>query len=301
MPGLNWPACSRASSTLLRERREPVTTAILIVSHNTRDDLKRCLDALLRTGASAEQIFVFDNGSTDGTADMLRRAYRGVHTILHVANLYYAEAVNRLAAAAATDYLLLLNPDTEPDYLALANLLPCFADHPRRAAVAPQLRYPDGRVQPSCRRLPDSLTPWREMIRALGGRGSYWKMSDFDHCSRRRVDQPMFSCLWIDRRAWDALGGLDTAYPLFFNDVDWCARARRAGFDLLFEPAVRVTHRLGGTTSRYPWRRHRHAHHGFARYILCSEDGWLHKLVGLSGVAVWFVLRLPGVLVSMLR
>lgn len=272
-----------------------MNVSVLIVSHNTRSDLQRCLESLLHTGARPRDIWVADNASTDGSRELLEQAqFAGIRVQAHNRNLYYAAAVNRLAADADGDFLLLLNPDTEPNFEALLRLLTHFEADAQCVAVAPQLRAPDGHIQASCRRLPDAWTPWREFVRALGGRGSHWKMADFDHASERYVEQPMFSCIWISRRAWIDVGGLDEAYPLFFNDVDWCSRAREQGGRIRFDPSVAVPHGLGGTTRRYPWRRHWYAHAGFARYVCGLRSSFAGRCAGLAGVVMWFVLRFPG-------
>jgi GT2 family glycosyltransferase len=270
--------------------------AVLIVSHNTVHDLRGCLQALLESGAAAPSIHVADNASGDGTREMLRSQFAEIQLHQNDANLLYAPAVNQLAAASGGEYLLLLNPDTRPDFRALTSLLAHFEHEPDLAAVAPQLRFPDGCVQPSCRRLPDALTPWREAVAWLRRGGSSWQMSDFDHLSSRVVEQPMFSCILISRTAWQQVGSLDESYPLFLNDVDWCYRARAAGLKILFDPAVRVPHALGGTTRHYPLRKLWHSHRSFARYIWRRRRGTLSAWWGIVGIWLLFALRLPGAL-----
>lgn len=271
-------------------------TAVLIVAHNTRDDLGDCLEALLDSGAPQASIFVADNGSGDRTAEMVRDRFPGVTVIVHPSNLYYAEATNRLLTSIDADYYLLLNPDTRPDYRALLTLLDRFESDERLAAVAPQLRFPDGRIQYSCRRFPDWGTPWREMLGMGRASGSFWKMEDFDHRSPRPVDQPMFSCIWISGPALTAIGGLDVDYPLFFNDVEWCWRAHRNGWSIYFDPCVAVPHTLGGTTRRYPWRKLIFAHSGFARFLWRSRQGRLSGFLGVMGVWLTFPWRAVGAL-----
>lgn len=266
-------------------------TAVLIVAHNTRDDLVACLGALISSGAPEDSIYVVDNGSQDRTVDLLADRFKGVHVTTNSDNRYYAEATNQLLAAADADFYLLLNPDTRPDFGALVTLLDRFASDARLAAVAPQLRFPDGRIQPSCRRIPDWRTPWRELWRMGDRTTSSWKMAGFDHDTPRRIEQPMFSCIWISAAALAQIGGLDGAFPLFFNDVEWCYRAKEAGWNIEFDPRVAVWHALGGTTRRYPWRKLRFAHSGFARFLWRSRRGVLTGLLGVAGVWLAFPWR----------
>jgi hypothetical protein len=265
--------------------------AVLLVSHNTCADTIACLGALVTSGAEPGCIFVADNASADGTPKEIAARFPGVHLVANTANIYYARAVNQLLDLASAEYYLLLNPDTRPDFAALSALLEVFGAHPRCGAVAPQLRFPDGRIQSSCRRFPDWRTPWRELWNRGRAARSAWRMADFDHLTARAVDQPMFSCIWLARRALADVGTLDTAYPLFFNDVDWCLRARRKGWEIHFDPAVQVTHALGGTTALYPWRKLRFAHSGWARFLWRTRPNATAGVAGAAGAWATYVVR----------
>jgi len=268
-------------------------TAVLIVNYNTSDDLRACLQSLLATGAAAESIYVADNASTDGSWAMLQAEFPQVRSIRNSRNLYYAEANTQLWDLSDSEWTMLLNPDVVGNFTDLATLPAKWDSDPRCAAVAPQLRFFDGRIQPSCRRLPDALTVWREFFDVLLRRPSRWKMGDFDHRSSRAVPQPMFSCIWIRRSAWRAVGDLDPRYPLFFNDVDWCHRALAAGFDIQFDPSVAVLHRRGGSTGRQPLLQLWRSNFSFARYILNSPGRTAVRSLGLLGLSLSFAARLP--------
>jgi len=268
-------------------------TAVLIVNYNTQDDLRVCLRSLLSTGAPPESIYVADNASTDGSWEMLEAEFPQVRSIRNPRNLYYAEANNQLWALSDSDWTLLLNPDTVCNFTDLLTLPRKWDADPRCAAVAPQLRCFDGRIQFSCRRLPDALTVWREAWSALTGKPSLWKMGDFDHRSARAVEQPMFSCIWIRREAWQKVGGLDARYPLFFNDVDWCRRALAGDHDIQFDPSTAILHKQGGSTSRQPLRKLKQSNLAFARFILTSTGPPTGQLMGILGLALSYAVRLP--------
>jgi len=274
-----------------------VKTAVLIVNYNTRDDLRACLQSLLSTGAPAQSIYVADNASTDGSWEMLQAEFPQIRSIRNSRNLYYAEANNQLWDISESDWTLLLNPDVVCNFTDLLTLPARWDADPKCAAVAPQLRYFDGRIQPSCRRLPDALTVWREAWSTLTGKPSLWKMGDFDHRSPRAVWQPMFSCIWIRRSAWQKVGDLDPGYPLFFNDVDWCRRAHGQGFEIQFDSSVAVLHRHGGSTARQPVRKLLSSNLAFARYLTHTPGTTMAKISGLLGMAMSFVLRVPHALI----
>ena len=268
-------------------------TAVLIVNYNTRDDLRACLHSLLSTGAPAQSIYVADNASTDGSWEMLQAEFPQVRSIRNSRNRYYAEANNQLWDRSDSDWTLLLNPDVVCNFTDLLTLPAKWDSDPRCAAVAPQLRFFDGRIQPSCRRLPDALTVWREAWSTLAGKPSLWKMGDFDHRSPRAVLQPMFSCIWIRRSAWHRVGDLDPRYPLFFNDVDWCRRALSRDLQIQFDTSVAVLHRHGGSTGRYPVLKLWQSTVSFAGTIRSSASALPARLIGHLGLALSFVVRLP--------
>lgn len=270
---------------------ESHNAVVLIVSHNTCDLVQRCLQALHDSGAPDDAIAIADNASTDGTVEMIRKHYPALRLIENRSNLMYSEATNQLIEATQSRYIILLNPDTQPDYTALCRLLSHFSDSPELAAVAPQLRGPRGDIQRSCRRFPTSATPWLEVWSALTGRPSHWKMTTFEHDSKEFVLQPMFSAIVISRNAWTAIGGLNTDYPLFFNDVEWCERAYKSGWQILFDPAVFVVHTHGGTTLKYPWRKLWHSHISFARFLWRTRTNLAFALWGIAGVWLAFGVR----------
>ena len=97
-------------------------------------------------------------------------------------------------------------------------------------------------------------------------------------------------------RALAEVGPLDLRYPLFFNDVDWCLRARRKGWEIWFDPKVQVAHALGGTTTLYPWRKLRLAHSGFARFLWRTRRSPATGVLGVVGAWATYVLRVPATL-----
>jgi GT2 family glycosyltransferase len=88
-----------------------------------------------------------------------------------------------------------------------------------------------------------------------------YRMRGFDHQTAREVDQPMATCWLMRREAWEAVGPFDEQFPIFFNDVDWCYRAKRAGWRIWFEPDAKVLHHHGASTRQVPkamvWESHR--------------------------------------------
>ena len=223
--------------------------AVCIVSWRSRDLLCTCLSSVVgRPEVGA--IVAVDNASGDGTAEMVRREFPSVTLIANEANLGYAAGNNQAIRATHEPFVLLLNPDTEVQEGALSALLEAFAEGERIGAAAVQLVLPDGAIQPSCRSFPEPGVLFSD---ALGlGRlfprsttfGRY-RMTYWDHDSRREVDQPMASALALRRSAIEQVGLFDESFPLYFNDVDLCYRLRQAGWKIVFEPKANAIHYYG--------------------------------------------------------
>ena len=230
--------------------------SIIIVNWNTRDYLHRCLESIRRNPPTDEfEVVVVDNASSDGSADMVRSRYGGEVTLIaNDRNAGYAKGNNQGIEAARGEYILLLNPDTEVKTFALDNLLGFAKDHPEAAAVGCRLVGTDYQVQLSCRSFPYPLAilfeytrlsrifPWSRFFSA-------YRMTWFDHAHEMEVDQPMGSCLLLSRKAIEDIGVFDTDFPIFFNEVDWCYRAKQKGWKIYFIPDAEVVH-LGGASTR---------------------------------------------------
>lgn len=226
---------------------------ICIVSWRSRELLRTCLRSVVGQ-PEAGKIVVVDNASGDGTTEMVREEFPQVHLIANDRNLGFAAASNQAIRATHARFLLLLNPDTEVRPGALGALLMPFAEDPRVGAVAAQLLLPNGSIQRSCRAFPgpgaifsDALGLSRVLPRS--GSLSRYRMADWDHDSRRDVDQPMASALALRRAAVDEVGLFDEDFPLYFNDVDLCYRLRAAGWRIIFEPRAKVVHYYGQSST----------------------------------------------------
>lgn len=234
--------------------------SIIIVTYNSASHIEACLKSILpQIKTIPAEIIVVDNNSTDETKSVIHHIGNdspAMQLIENEKNRYFAPAVNQGLKAASGQYLLILNPDTALRPNALAQLLKVFQDDDSVGVIAPQLVYPDGSVQPSCRRFPrhrdvvfnifgiNRLFP---MSKFFNG----WKMGDFNHTSPREVDQPQGAALLTSRAVLDEVGLLDEDFPMFFNDVDWCYRVKQAEYKILFEPKAQILHWQGASVNRW--------------------------------------------------
>jgi GT2 family glycosyltransferase len=250
--------------------------SVCIVNWNTKDDLRACLRALrAHPHAGGQEIVVVDNASDDGSAAMVRDEFAGAANLTLIANPFnanYARGTNQALAAARGELLLLLNPDALVTPGALDALAAFLRARPDAAAVAPRLVHEDGRTQHSMRGFP---TPGALLWDVLGlarvfpgsRRFGAYRMPFFDYDRAGPAPQPMASCLLLTRKALEAVGPMDAArFPLFFNDVDWCLRAHRAGLAVYYTPDARVVHRGGASTSKIRTDAVRESHRALLRF-----------------------------------
>ncbi|MDO8588030.1 MAG: glycosyltransferase family 2 protein [Armatimonadota bacterium] len=229
--------------------------SISIVNWNTTELLRRCLRSIYANPPEADlEVIVVDNASSDFDEAALRAEFPQVHTIANTENTGYARGNNQAIEASSGDYVLLLNPDTEVRPGALQALVDFMQTHPDAAAAGAKLVRPDGSTDQCCRGFPSPLALAGEYFglsgifprcRLLGA----YRMTWFGFDRVAEVDQVMGSCMVISRRVLENIGAFDEQFRIFFNEVDWCFRAKQAGFKIYFLPDAEVLH-LGGQSTK---------------------------------------------------
>jgi GT2 family glycosyltransferase len=246
--------------------------AVCIVNWNTREHLRRCLDSLrLHAADLAPAIVVVDNGSADGSAAMVAAEYPEVQLVANPDNRGYAAGNNQALRAVEAEFKLLLNPDVQVTPGSIQYLVEFLRSHPAAGAVSPRLRYPDGRVQLTCRTFP---TPDVVLYDALllaklfpqSPTFGKYRMSWWAHDDEREVDQPMASAFLLRDAALQEVGLFDEAFPIFFNDVDLCYRLKQAGWEVWFTARVEMTHFHGASTSQVWGSMLRESHQAFGLF-----------------------------------
>ena len=232
-----------------------IELSIVIVSYNTVGALEDCLRSVMRTIGSLEaEVFVVDNASRDGSAEMVADRFPGVKLIRAPRNLGFAGGNNLAFGSATGAHVLLLNSDTIVHRGAFRQMLDFMEAHPDVGALGPRLLEPDGTLQPSVRRFPSvrallyqytafrAWRPWRKHYFA-------YKMREFDYLHAAPVDVPMGAVLLVRGDMLRELGGLDDGYFMYFEEADLCRRIRAKGKQIYYDPTPRISHR-GGESSR---------------------------------------------------
>jgi N-acetylglucosaminyl-diphospho-decaprenol L-rhamnosyltransferase len=235
--------------------RVPPGVSLIVVSHNTRGYLERCLSEL----GSGHEVIVVDTGSTDGSQELVRDSFPNARLLAVADNPGYGGALNAGIALASGQYLVLMNADTWPLPHAVERLVEFAERNPSAGIIGPRLRNPDGTLQPSVRGFP---TLWRLateylFLRWLAPRSralNAFYGSGFDHSSRREADFVIGAVMLVRRKLLDDIGGFDTSFFMFDEEVDLCYRATKSDWSVVFWPGAEFVH-VGGASTAAVWPR----------------------------------------------
>ena len=286
--------------------------ALVIVNYNTRGDLRKCLESAGRELPGAS-VVVVDNGSTDGSIEMVKDEFPWVRLERNPGNPGYASACNRGIRATVEPYIFILNSDVEflpendetlsRDDSKLPGGIQAVLDRLDEendiAALGPMVLNSDGSVQMSCRRFPSMF---ENLVH--GFLGDIWpgnpltrsyQMKDMCREGPAGVDWVSGAAMLLRREAAERVGGFDESYFMYVEDVDICWRLKEAGYRVVYDPAMRLIHHIGRTSSQQSVRMLYHHHRSMFIFFNRSYRGWrgvtLAPLVA-AGLAARFALSL---------
>jgi GT2 family glycosyltransferase len=225
--------------------------SVIIVTRNTCALTRLAVQSVLDGGDPlAKEIFVVDNGSTDETPSALPREFSALKLIRSETNLGFARACNLAAKKSSGEFLLLLNSDARPAPGALAQAVAWLRVNPDCAVAGAQLLNADGSRQNSIANFPTLATELlnKSLLRRLWPKKFPGKEMEFREPVE--VETIIGAFMLLRKSAWDALGGLDERFFFFFEETDFCLRARRENFRVVHLPAVRVRHEQGQTAGQ---------------------------------------------------
>jgi GT2 family glycosyltransferase len=219
------------------------TVAIIIVNHNTREDLQNCLQSLHDHPPQAtHQIVVVDNASRDGSVDAVRSRWPDVRIIALHSNVGFASANNQGIRRTESELVLLLNSDTIVPHGAIDRLISALRELPGASVVGPKMVDGEGRPELSYGRMMTPLAELRQKL--LTRRGSSVRLTALTS-ETRRVDWVTGACLLVRRQDAEAAGLLDERYFMYCEDIDFCAAVRANGGTVYFTPLAQIVHLRG--------------------------------------------------------
>lgn len=226
--------------------------SVVIVSYNTVEMLGEML-ATLR-GAIDEidsRVTIVDNNSCDGSAEFVRSRYPTAQLIANSDNVGFGRANNQALANISGRYVLLLNTDAFVEQDSLIKTTAYMDNHPKCGILGARLVGRDGVLQPSCRYFP---TPWNNFL-ARAGLSKYFPKAplvddmDWDHDATRSCDWVPGCFYLIRREVINQVGLFDPRYFLYYEEVDHCLAAKKAGWEVHYFSGTTVVH-IGGESAK---------------------------------------------------
>jgi GT2 family glycosyltransferase len=230
--------------------------SIIIVSWNVKDLLRKCLNSIdANKGDIDLEVFVVDNASHDGSAEMVVQEFSGVNLIASKENLGFAKGNNLAIKQTTGEYVLLLNPDTEIFSDTLAKSLEFMRQHVDCGIMGCKMVYPDGSDQASVRLFP---TWWPIFLMLVKAPKLFPKLEsikkylaeNFDYSKTQTVDQVMGAYMMIPKSALDKVGLLDERFFNWFEEVDLCKRFWQAGYKVYYFAETKIIHHGGKSFSQ---------------------------------------------------
>ena len=220
--------------------------SFIIVNWNTRDLLLACLDSVYKTLRGIPfEIWLVDNGSSDGSVTAAKERFPGIHVIENPANLGFAAAVNLALERLKGRYAVLLNTDAALTEGAVNRLYDFMQANPMVGIACGQLLNRDGSRQNSIANFPSllSLASNETLLRLLFPRRFPSKRREYTEPIE--VDSCIGACMMVRKEAVDRVGPLDERYFFFMEETDWAYRMKRAGWKICFVPSARIYHAQG--------------------------------------------------------
>jgi GT2 family glycosyltransferase len=295
--------------------------AVVVVSRDTKAFLRECLNSIFKeTQALSLSVYVVDNGSTDGSPDMVESEFHAVHLIRSDVNLGFAAANNialrRILAEEKCPYILLLNSDIVVFDRALEKMVDYLESRPEVGGAGPALILPDGRLQTGTGGyLPGARSAFNYFFflhKLIPSRSKSFFLDQAAFMDGRKgpvesvpVEWLSGACLILRREVLEKVGLLDDSYYFYAEDVDWGRRMTEGGVRLVYVPAVHVIHHHGRTYEGaragvntlwlrmlYRYVRRERGWMEYALFRFFSILGFFSRLVGYS--LARFLMKGPG-------
>lgn len=277
---------------------------IIIVSWNVRELLQDCLRSVVAQKGITMQIIVVDSASRDGSVEMIAEKFSQVKIIACSENVGFPRGNNLGLAQANGRFILLLNPDTVVHEGAFSKMIHYMQENAQVGVLGPQLLNADGTVQSSRRHFPTLKTAffestWLEPYAPQAVLDHYYAR-DLPDGETAVIDWLMGACLMTRQEIVAQVGGLDEAYFMYSEELDYCRRIQQAGWQVVYFPQAKVTHLMGKSSEQAVTHRHINfncaklryfrKYHGrlaavVLRLFLLASYGWQLTLEAIKGIA----------------
>jgi GT2 family glycosyltransferase len=272
--------------------------SICIVNWNTRNILGDCLLSIREHSQALDiETIVVDNGSTDGSSEMVEHEFPRVTIIKNTHNRGFAAACNQGISIAKGRYMLLLNSDTVMLNNALFKTVVFFDAHPDAAVVGCRVLNPDRTMQPTCFMFPSLLNMFLSStyLYKLFPRSRFFgreRMTWWNRTDVREVDVVTGCFFLIRSEAVKQVGMMDEQFFMYGEETDWCYRFKKAGWKILFTPSAEIIH-TGGASSRQIKPEMKLQLSGSILLFFKKHKGRTQYVFACLFTALFFIIRLP--------
>ncbi len=232
--------------------------SVVVVSYNTRDLLRGCLDSVLASlgSGSAYEVIVVDNASADGSVAMIREDFPQVRLLANLKNQGFAASNNQAIRESSGRYVILLIPDTVVRPVALQSMMGVLEEQTGTGVVGPKLLFPDGSLQHSAFTFPTlamvflDFFPLQARLLNAPVNGRYPR-DLYDRGEPFPIDHPLGAALMVRRQVIDEVGLLDERFFMYCEEIDWCMRIKKAGWAILCCPQAEIVHYVAQSTRQF--------------------------------------------------
>ena len=268
-----------------------VDLSIVIISWNVRDLLEECLRSLNEAQATSNrgetaalnvEIIVVDSASEDDSAQMIREKHPTAQLLAQEENIGFTRGNNVGLARAQGEYILLLNPDTEVSPDALGTMIEYMDEHPPVGILGPHTLNSDGSHQSTRGRFPTLVTgifesTWLSAW-APASVENHYRMLESDDNDIIEADWVQGSALLLRRELYEGIGGLDEGFTMYSEELDYCRRAKTAGWKVCYHGGARITHHGGKSSEQIAAFKQIHFHTSKLRYFR-KHHGYGHYFI----------------------
>jgi len=231
------------------------TLSIIVVTFNSADHIRGCLESIINNGFDHIQIIVVDNASVDDTRNICK-AFQNINLIYNNNNMGFAKAVNIGIKVSTGQFVLLLNPDIVLPINCLKELVDILVRQPQVGMIGSMLVQENGSIDLACRR--NFPTTRDVFFRLLGIDKCFPKSKFFNHYNPTYVDMSLageVECIsgafmLVRREAIQDVGLMDEAFFLYGEDVDWAFRFKLANWKIYYYPTIKVLHYKRGSSKK---------------------------------------------------
>ena len=237
--------------------------SVVILNYNVKSFLEQALRSTLAAMEGLDgEVYVVDNGSTDGSVEMVRASFPQVHLIANEENVGFARGNNIALVKCRGRTILLLNPDTVVHRDTLRVMVDFMDRHPEAGAAGCKILNPDGTLQLSCRR--GFPTPGVAFFKIVGLSSLFpksrlfgrYNLTYLDPDKIAEVDAVSGSFMMVRREVIERVGLLDETFFMYGEDLDWFYRIQQAGYKIYYVPTTEIVHFQGESSKQVPKTKH---------------------------------------------